>query len=366
MTLVVAFVVVLLLTTDRSPSRQSSNAGVPTVPQQDHAGGLFPSTDTLSAPPPAHGTVGMNLGGAADAGFGRMPPDQQRSVMADLSHAGATWLRINVPFNGEMDEGGHFNWYTTPEITQAVSHSINVVALLSYPPTWAKNPDGSANTQSFASFAAAAASHLAPLGVHTFEIWNEPNLKGNWGKKVSPSGYGTLLKASSSAIKHVLPTSTVLSAGLAPAVTDAAGTAMSPVTFLTALYADGIGPYIDGVADHPYSYPDLPNAPDHWNQFQRLPEIHKLMADHGDGAKLIWLTEYGAPTRGKNAVATTKQWGMIAQAIDDSRTWSWLGPVFIFDWQDNQIDGSFGITDSAGRPKAAHEALGNLAPPSPR
>lgn len=350
---------------EASPSHRSARASpsttkVPTTPLLHGAGKHGPASGQYGTDGLPQGTVGMNLGGGADAGFPAMAVEQQATVMQDIANAGTTWFRLNVPFAGEVDRSGRLDWYTTAEVTQAVAHGLKVDALLSYVPAWAKLPDGSPDVRRFAAFAAAAAAHLAPLGVRTFEIWNEPNLHGNWGRVVSPREYGDLLKASYLAIKAVVPSSTVLSGGLAPAATDSQAQSMSPLTFLTALYADGFGPYLDGIADHPYSYPDLPNTPDHWNQFHLLPLIRQLMVTHNDGAKLIWVTEYGAPTSGPNAVSPADQAKMIAEAIGDRRSWPWLGPIFVFDWQDNRPDRSFGITSHAGETKPAHAILAGV------
>ena len=72
----------------------------------------------------------------------------------------------------------------------------------------------------------------------------------------------------------------------------------------------GAGPSLDAVAVHPYSYPALPRDPStaSWNTYERLPLLHDVMADHGDGAKQIWLTEFGAPTgTATGAVSLTTQ-----------------------------------------------------------
>lgn len=307
-------------------------------------------------PPSLHGATGINLGGAANAGFPAMPPSQGDAVMADIASAGVTWLRVDVPFDGEGLRQGGYDWTTTPEIKAAVAHGLSVDALLSYSPSWARDAHGEPDPVAFARFAGAAATHFAPLGVKTFEVWNEPNLASSWGGPVSAVAYNRLLSGATAAIRTAAPRSTVLTGGLAPA-SDEGSSAQSPLSFLRGVLAAGHGRDFDGVADHPYSYPDQPNTPDGWNQFHQLPKLEKALAAAGRPRALIWITEYGAPTAGDHAVSETDQASMLAAAWQDGRSWSWLGPVMGFDWQDNPVDGSFGVTTSTGRPKKAYGAL---------
>jgi hypothetical protein len=337
---------------DRHSPPAPSGQPVLTVPL---APGLA-SLPTGSLRAPLHGATGVNLGGAANAGFAVMPAARQAAVMADIASAGVTWLRVDVPFDGEALPQGGYDWTTTPEIRAAAAHGLSVDALLSYSPPWARGPHGEPDPVAFARFAGAAAAHLAPLGVTTFEVWNEPNLRSNWGAPVSATTYNRLLEDAAGSIRAAAPGSTVLSGGLAPA-TDDGSSAQSPISFLRQVVAAGRGRDFDGVAVHPYSYPDLPNTPDGWNQFHQLPKLEQVLSKAGLQRKPIWITEYGAPTSGSDAVSEVQQAAMMTEAWKDGRSWSWLGPIMAFDWQDNPVDGSFGVTTSTGMPKKAYGAL---------
>ena len=59
-----------------------------------------------------------------------------------------------------------------------------------------------------------------------------------------------------------------------------------------------MAPFLDAVAHHPYQYPNRPTSPEPTNVFLQTERIHDLMVSFGDGAKQIWGTEVGAPTRG--------------------------------------------------------------------
>ena len=86
--------------------------------------------------------------------------------------------------------------------------------------------------------------------ISDWEIWNEPNLPRFFGfSDLRPAGYVALLQAAYPAIKLVQPDSTVLAAGLSPAVgVDA------PPNFVNDMYIAGATGYFDAMAMHPYLY----------------------------------------------------------------------------------------------------------------
>src|SRR6202043_251802 len=104
----------------------------------------------------------------------------------------------------------------------ARSRNLTLLPILAYTPPWARPPGcatpkwAPADPNAFATFAAAAASRYAPMGIHTWEIWNEPNIVGFWQPTPNVTQYVNLLKATSKAIKAVDPQSFIVSGGLAP------------------------------------------------------------------------------------------------------------------------------------------------------
>lgn len=54
------------------------------------------------------------------------------------------------------------------------------------------------------------------MGVHTFEIWNEPNYAQFWPSAPNAAEYVTMLKAGYAAVKTADPGATVLMGGLSP------------------------------------------------------------------------------------------------------------------------------------------------------
>jgi len=210
-----------------------------------------------------------------------------------------------------------------------------------------ENPCAGDTPADFAAQSTAVVNTLKPYGVHIFEVMNEPNCNN-----VSASDYTAILKASYVAIKAADPSATVLAGGLCPA-----GGSNEPYTYLTAMYADGAQGYFDAANDHPYSFPDSPSqTSDSWNPWSYLGQLHQIMAANGDGNKQIWLTEFGCPTGtdgGYPADCTdTTEGQQITQAFSQARQLGFIGPLFIYSWQDSDsADGDFGLYTSNGTAK---------------
>ncbi len=332
-------------------------------------------TRTLAA-----GTPGMDFGGE-EANIWHMTYTQQRAVFARVKAAGAQWIRWTVPMTGEETAPGRFHWYTAQELRAAVAAGLKVDVLLTESPTWAATKDGSPSASDFGAFAKAAVAEFTPLGISTFEIWNEENDRQSWGRAFKPAEYAAVLRASYAAIKGADANAEVLVGGMAAAPDAAGGTSYQPVTFLTQMYAAGAKGSFDAVADHPYSFPDLPQQTAAWNPFTYLPTLHQIMVNNGDGSKQIWLTEYGAPTSGvtrrpphrharRPLTSSTKRASrqvFQAESIIDAFTWahlhSWVGPLFVFDWQSSPYDryGHYGIHNANGTPTPAASAFSTVA-----
>jgi hypothetical protein len=144
---------------------------------------------------------------------------------------------------------------------------------------------------------ASIAPRFAALGVHSWEIWNEPN--GMW--YVPPEDYARLLCDVYERFKLTDrwdPSATIVFGGLdTTAVGTADGVNGLARDWLTSFYASpayrafrsrtGRSPY-DVMATHPY-YSDTPTKFDNNINGTCL----QVMGAHGDGGLPIWITELG-------------------------------------------------------------------------
>lgn len=259
-----------------------------------------------------------------------------------MAATGAEWVRLDFDWPSAEPQRGAFNWGPTDRVVNAArARGMKVIAAPVYTPAWARPGTGStmyppADPRDFAAFVRAAVARYGER-VKVWEIWNEPNGTVHWLPRPDPTGYARLLVLAAAEIRAVDPTATILSAGLAPAFDAPDGSQISQYTFLRRLYEAGAGGSFDAVGMHPYSFPARPMDPStsSWNSFYRLPLLYDVMVEHGDGAKKIWSTEFGAPTGlAPNAVSEAEQAAILTEAYNAITQWPWAGPMMWYSARD--------------------------------
>ena len=283
-----------------------------------------------------------------------------------VADSGASWVRFDFEWTSAEPERGRYDWTAIDRVVRAAhERDLRVLATLAYTPEWARPPGATsdkfppADPATFAAFAEAAARRYAPRGVHHWEIWNEPNIVQFWAPRPDPEQYADLLRGASTAIRAADPEATIISAGLSPAADREDGRGISPRTFLGRLYDAGAGPDFDAVGMHPYAFPYGVRRVAEWNQFQTMPETHRVLVERGDGHKKIWMTEFGAPTgTAEAAVTEAEQVEMIRLGWEVWATWDFAGPMFWYSARDSGDDGgeveeNFGLVRRDRRPKPA-------------
>jgi hypothetical protein len=219
---------------------------------------------------------------------------------------------------------------------------MSVLGILSHTPAWARPAGTTSSTppqqvSDFADFGRAAAARYGPLGVHTWEIWNEPNINDFWQPAPDANRYGELFRAAVPAVRAVDPSATLLIGGLTRGTDTANGSRISQITFVERLYGNGAAQVADAIAVHPYSFPSLPSQTITTvvGGFADVPALHEVMRRHGEGHKKVWITEFGAPTgTASDAVSEIDQAIAVMQARKLVQEWSWAGPLFYFELRD--------------------------------
>jgi polysaccharide biosynthesis protein PslG len=307
----------------------------------------------------------------------------------DIAALNVKWIRVDMSWSDiQPKDDASYNWTKIDLIVSvAITHNIKVLPILDHAPRWARSPAcmeadscTPADPALFAKFAKAAALRYAPRGISTWEVWNEPNLRGSLSPARDASVYARLLKLTYIAIKSVQPFSTIIVGGLAPAATSDGN--IAPIEFLAELYAFGAKSCFDALGFHPYSTPAMPLFHISWNAWQQMnntkPSLRSVMMANGDAEKQIWITEYGAPTGGPGILeASTRdtsfvghpdhvteaiQEQMLSEAVADMRRYRWVGPFFWYSYKDmgtkqSTIENFFGLLHFDGTPKPAYIML---------
>jgi hypothetical protein len=226
--------------------------------------------------------------------------------------------------------------------------------------------------------------------IDAYEIWNEPNLTREWGRK-APSGpeYAAFLKASRDAIKAVDPQALVISAGLSP-TTENSPNAKPDTVFLQEMYEAGARGSFDILGVHAPGFKAAPemdpasvaNDPSYNNNdpsapalrraysFRRVEDLRKIMEDNGDGERKVaalemgWTSDMrpGSPYRW-HAVSEQQKGEYLAGAFRHARErWPWMAfmtVIYLPDpkWTPDQEQLYWGITNQDGSPRDAYRSL---------
>jgi hypothetical protein len=299
---------------------------------------------TRAAPkPPPPSRVGI-----ADAGdIQTLPPLERGRYLTTLRRAGARWVRVGLYWTVIQRRGRtNYEWKSFDNVVRAArQRGLAILGVILYTPAWARTPGTRDNTpptdlNDLEAFAFRAARHFGRLGVHAYEIWNEPNIASFWAPAPDPKAYTMLLERAHRGIKRGDPSATVVSGGLSPfagyGVSD--GAHINPVTFLEQMYAAGARSSIDAVGWHPYNFPDglRYHAWSAWSQMaQTNPSARSIMRANGDAKKKLWATEWGAPTgSAAQSMSETAQAQLVTAALRSFKGWRWAGPAFFYSLRD--------------------------------
>lgn len=313
-----------------------------------NAGGTTTATSgasaaVASAPAPSStGRFGLATGGSVQ----NLSATDLARYLDGVKAVGAKWLRIDFNWYVIQYAGpASYNWAPFDNVVNgARARGLNVLGCIHYTPPWARAAGTTptyppTNPSDYATFAKAAATHFGPLGVHAYEIWNEPNISVFWSPGPDPARYTQLLKLAYTAIKQADPSATVVSGGLSPygSYGQSSAAAMNPVTFLEKMYANGAAGSFDAVGWHPYNYPYGLGfyGWSAWSQMSETsPSARSVMTANGDSAKKIWPTEFGAPTGStSNSMTEAAQAQLVTDAYTKLKGWSWAGPAFFYSYR---------------------------------
>lgn len=264
------------------------------------------------------------------------------------------WYELEPAKDSYIDpQTGQSTWAKYDRIVNdAVARHIEIIARLDKPPRWARAgqpnldqfPDGPPNDDAdYADFVATFVRRYRGK-IHYIQIWNEPNLQGEWGgQPIDPARFTQLLKAAYLAAKQADPSIVVLMPGLAP--TDQTGpTNLSDLLFLKGMYAAGAKDYFDiGVAMvYGYGYsPDDRRVDFARDNFSRVIQTREIMVRHGDADKPIWAAEYGWVSLPKDWNGNPSVWGQPVSRqtqadylyegyLRAKQEWPWMGVMCVW------------------------------------
>ncbi|MBA2446437.1 MAG: cellulase family glycosylhydrolase [Chloroflexi bacterium] len=288
--------------------------------------------------------------------------DQEASVEARrrnlemLRAAGVGWVRQQFAWMEiERDAKGDFfdrkwnqsAWASYDEIVDlALAHGVQVIARVDTSPAWAR--PGNAwdrsppeRDEDFGDFIYALASRYRGR-VRAYQIWNEPNLAVEWGRRPpDPTAYARLLRVATERIKQADSEAIVLTAAMAPTIEESEQ-ALNELVYLQRLYDAGAGGTFDVLAVQAYG---LRNGPDDHRlshgdvNFSRATLVRELMVRNGDAARPVWASEIGWNAQPPSfpgpapygAVSEELQARYTVRAFERAhQEWPWMGVMAVW------------------------------------
>ena len=293
---------------------------------------------------------------------------------------GADWVRLWASWQGMEPAQGQLSPHLVASLDAEVralkARGVKVLVVVHRAPAWASGGRGGtappSDPAAFARFMGRLAR--AVPGVDAWELWNEPDSGQFWAGGADPPAYAALLRAAYPAIKAAQPSDVVVTGGMVGNNFD----------FLAALYANGARGAFDAVGVHtdtacltdgPDAYYRDPQGRVGRYTFSAYREVHQVMADHGDAAKPIWMTELGWSTQGGRCPVGEKA-GTKPLGVSPKRQARYLRAAYrclaadpvigvalwfgIQDIRGSGHAGGFGLYRSGGRAKPAAKAFRKL------
>lgn len=277
----------------------STAAAVSREPAQGTASAASRATGRATAP--AHAAVHtLSFGMAYGNTLINLPQQTVDERLDDAVALGDKWIRVDLPWaTVQSKQGAAYDWTDFDRIASAArARGLKIDATLGDVPGWARSSAclgdfrcPPADDSRFAAFAAAAARHYGPMGLDTWEVWNEPNIE-SWAPAPDPAAYEKLLEATSKALRAVQPGAFVILGGLA-APSPVTATRLSPYAFLTDVAKLGGTKYVNAIGYHPYSS-TMPSEAPTFTAISSSPQnLESVLQRYGTPNVQIWLNETG-------------------------------------------------------------------------
>lgn len=348
---------------------------------------LKPTSSPVPTPTPTPQPLKLDLGISFGDTLVWLDDQDLAAALDDVTALHMGWIRLDLSWDDvQPDNASSYNWSRFNGVVRAAqARGLSLLPVIAYTPGWAR-PAGAtsatwapADPAQFAAFAAAAVRRYAPQGIHTWEIWNEPNLKGYWKPTADAQAYVKLLSLTVAAMRSCDPQVFIVSGGLAPAAT--ANGNISQLQYLASMCALGANRLVDAIGYHPYSYPVTPQNPVQWNAWAQIAttttSFRSILAQYGTPSLPIWGTEYGAPTGGPGTAATAEGYAqatrpfhvdeafqaiLATDSVEAALSTPGVRALFWYTNKDLSTDEStpqnfFGLRRADGTPKPAFYAL---------
>lgn len=298
-------------------STAASLTPLPTDPNQpqptEPSGLIVPRAVSELAPPPDQ----LPILNAAKIGVQLHPfvtDEAWNNALSLAEQLEMEWIKFQIPWEVVEPAPGVYDMqYDRMVLLVANAHRRGLKVLISVnrAPAWARPADADLNNFSppadpnaLAAFITQLMTDIGPQFMEAIEIWNEPNLRREWGDyPMTGAEYMRYFEPAYRAAKAADPDVIVVTAALAPAGT-VGDAAADDREFLRQMYAAGLGNFPDAkLGVHPYGWANPPAAQccstDPWADapqfFMRdtIEDYRAISLANSDPGRQMWITEMG-------------------------------------------------------------------------
>lgn len=281
-----------------------------------------------------------------------------------MQELGFGWAKQQVQWKNYEPRDGDHQWDELDALVAAAKAAdIRLLWSVVNAPEWSRSGQDLAGAgppndpQDLADFLGAIAERYCGSSVSAIEVWDEQNMPLRWGNMaIDPATYMRLLKPAYERIKAACPGMTVVSGALSP-TSASSSQAMDDALYLEAMYQNGLKDYSDAIGIHLPTYNLPPDAQweiyedssahfrgpfqhrdSSWSFRSTAEEYRRVMEAHGDGARPVWVTQFGwavaddPPQNYEYAADNTiqEQAEFTLQAFEMAREWGWVEAMFLW------------------------------------
>jgi hypothetical protein len=313
---------------------------------------------------------------------------QRHDALRQQAAAGVRTLRQTFDWARIEPRRGRYDFAPYDRLVlDAAREKISVLPLVVNPPrSYSSRPRRGARRgvypprrySDMARFATALARRYGPAGVlwkrypdlagravHSWQIWNEPNLQVYWASGVNPRDYVRLIAKVGAGIKSVDPSAEIVTAGLPQSTLRGS---MTFERFVTRMYKAGGRDAFDALAIHPYAVSER-------GALRALKLARGLMDRSGDSDGHLWITEIGWASGGPPSSFRAGARGQatrierLLRGLGSARSRLGLSGVIYFKWRDTRLTRAIhdfwghhtGLLTARGKRKRAYFAFRRAA-----
>ncbi len=326
-------------------------------------------------------------------------PAKRERQLTMIRDAGFGWIRQQFRWDDlEISARGDFTdrrnaetvsaWAKYDNIVDlAGAAGVQIIARLGSPPEWSQAASNKApgfappaDFNDFTNYARQVAERYKGR-IHTYQVWNEPNIQPEWGNAPpDPEAYTDLLCRTYKTLKAVDPQLRVVAGALGPTAV-LGDYDLSDTLYLQRMYDAGARGCFDVLSIQGYGLRSGPA-----DQRMRAMNINinhplymrEVMVNNGDAAKPVWIAELAwNPVPNDPAIVDRERYGSVTDeqaaryTIDAyeriQREWSWVQVTCYWffkrasDADRNKPEYYFRMVDPDFTPRPVYDAMKQYA-----